>query len=88
MAGDVRSAVPYALHYWNMKEVRAVFASFFEYFRGHSWEDLTRYSSLLQLYVLVLEKVRFQYNRSFADKLLNKQWQPGQYDWAALAKQV
>ena len=87
-AGNVWSAVPYTLHYWNMKELRTVFASFFNHFKGCPWADLARYSSLLQLYVLVLEKIRFEYNRSFTEKLGNKQWQPGNYDWDALAKQV
>ena len=85
---QIKSGVPYILHYWNMKEVRVVFASFFNHFKGRSWEELTRLSGLLQMYVLVLEKIRFEYNRTFMEKLQNKQWQPGNYDWDELAKQL
>jgi hypothetical protein len=81
---EVKTALPYILHYWNFKEVRGVFASFLSHFKDSGWDALTRYSSMLQVYELILEKTRFLYNRGIKDKILNKQWQPEKRDWKAL----
>ena len=86
--GSVRSALPFALHYWNMKELRQIIASFLQYFAGKPWADLVRYSSLIQPYVLVTEKNMYLQNRSLTEKLLNKKWQPTMPDWGLLARQI
>ncbi len=80
-AGEVKAALPYIIHYWNFKEVRGVFASFLQHFEDADWPALVRHSSMLQMYDLLLEKTRFLYNRSIADKLLGKKWQPEVRDW-------
>jgi hypothetical protein len=84
--GQVKTTAPYILHYWNFKEVRGIFAAFLQHFKGRNWDELTRYSGMLQMYDLILEKTRFLYNRSITDKLLKKQWQPEKRDWDALVK--
>ena len=84
---EVKAALPFIIHYWNFKEVRGVFASFLEHFKGSQWNELVYQSSKLQMYDLLLEKTRFLYNRSLADKLRGKQWQPGRRDWDAFAKE-
>lgn len=86
--GNIKSALPYALHYWNMKEMRPVIASFLKYFDGKPWNELVRYSALIQPYIMVTEKNMFLQNRSLTDKLLNKKWQPTIPDWQALEQQV
>lgn len=86
--GNIKSALPYALHYWNLKEVRPVIASFLKHFEGRPWADLVRYSALIQMYVLVAEKSIFLQNRSLTDKLLNKKWHPARPDWQAIEQQA
>lgn len=87
-AGTIKAAAPYMLHYWNLKEARTVLASFFEFFKSRSWQDLILYSSLVQMPVLMQEKVNFLANRDIADKLLKKTWQPPDYDWRDVMTQV
>ncbi len=86
--GNVKAAMPYMLHYWNMKEMRPVISSFLEHFKGRSWNELTRYSRLIQPYLLVTEKNMFIQNRSLSEKVLNKKWQPAPYNWLQLEKQM
>ncbi len=85
---EVKAALPFVLHYWNMKEARVIFKSFFTHFAGAAWADLALYSSMIQLYELVLQKIRFGYNRTLIQKIANKKWQPADYNWAELTKQL
>jgi hypothetical protein len=87
-AGAIKTAAPYLLHYWNMKEARLTLASFFAFFKTKAWDELTHYSSLIQMHVLLQEKLNFYQNRSIADKLLHKQWQPVEYDWKEMMTQL
>ncbi len=87
-AGTIKAAAPYVLHYWNLKEARAVLASFIAHFKNHDWNELSEYSSLLQMPVLMQEKVNFLANRDITDKLLKKQWQPADYNWRELLTQL
>jgi hypothetical protein len=87
-AGEIKAASPYILHYWNLKEARVVLASFFKEFKNKRWEELVKYSQLLQMPVLMQEKVNFLQNRSITGKLLKKQWAPVKQDWEKLIKQV
>lgn len=86
--GQVKSAAPYMLHYWNLKEARAVLADFFAYFSGMPWPKLAGYAVLLQMHVLMQEKVNYLANRSIADKLQGKQWTPPTIDWKRLATEI
>lgn len=86
--GQIKSAAPYILHYWNLKEARIALASFFNHFRNSSWGELASYSTLLQMHVLMQEKVNFLSNRDIADKLLKKQWAPAEYNWAEMITQL
>jgi len=86
--GDVKAAAPYIMHYWNLKEARIVLASFFAWFKDRSWDELVRYGALIQMHVLMQEKVNFLHNRGISGKLLKKQWQPPNYDWKQVEKQV
>ena len=87
-AGDIKTAAPYLLHYWNLKEARLVLASFFYHFKDCSWQDLIKYSALVQMHVLIQEKVNFFSNRSIAGKLQKKLWAPHPYNWNESMKQV
>jgi hypothetical protein len=87
-AGEVKSAAPYIIHYWNLKEARQVLASFFAFFNNKSWGQLVRYSALVQMPVLMQQKVNFFQNRNIPDKLLKKSWQPPEYDWKEMEKQI
>ena len=86
--GNIKAASPYIMHYWNLKEAREALAGFFGYFRNESWSRLTEYSALLQMHVLMQEKVNFLHNRSVAGKLQGKKWHPQVYDWSVLSKQI
>lgn len=87
-AGDIKTAAPYILHYWNLKEARTALASFFNYFSGNSWNELCRYSQLMQMPVLMQEKVNFFQNRDITDKLLKKLWQPADIDWKEMLTEI
>lgn len=86
--GNIRSALPYMLHYWNLKEMRQIIASFLQHFNGRPWVELVKYSALIQPYVLVTDKNIFLQHRSLTERLTNKKWQPPVYDWAVLEGQV
>jgi len=87
-AATIKAATPYLLHYWNLKEARIVLADFFSHFKNSSWAELVAYSRLLQMHVLMQEKVNFLHNRSVMDKLMKKKWQPQKYNWSLLMQQL
>ncbi len=87
-SGTVHTALPFVLHYWDMKEVRAVFKSFLTHFNNSNWEELTRLSGMVQLYELASNRNKFLHSRSISEKLSKKQWSPPLYDWAGLLKQL
>ena len=80
-AGAIHAAAPYMLHYWNLKEVRLVLGAFFRKFKSKHWQELTQLIELLQLPVLMQDKVNFYQNRSILDKLLKKEWEPSDQHW-------
>ncbi len=84
----IKSAAPFILHYWNLKEVRQTLASFFQYFKGSSWEDLVKYGQLIQMHVLMQEKVNHPHTLTFSDRIRKKKWQPSKYDWKELVSQI
>ena len=86
--GDVKTAAPWLLHYWNLKEARMVLGSFFAFFDGRSAAELVNYSMLVQMHVLMQDKMNFAQNRSVAGKLMKKEWQPAKHDWPVLMKQL
>ena len=87
-AGNVKAAAPYITHYWNLKEVRPLLASFFEHFKNRSWTELVCYSQLIQMPVLMQEKGNFYSNRSIKKALQKVHWLPVQPDWNELSKQL
>lgn len=87
-AGEVKAAAPYITHYWNLKEVRGALASFFEHFKGVSWDKLQQYSQMIQMHVLMQEKVNFYRNRSLAQSLQKKHWLPAKTNWDEQLKQL
>lgn len=84
----VRAAAPYILHYWNVKEMRAILASFFEHFANKKWDELVMYSTLIQVHVIMQEKISFLHNRSLMGKLKKASWIPTLPNWELLAKQL
>ena len=85
---NVKAAAPYIFHYWKLKEAREMLASFFDYFKGKTWEELTRYSSFIQMPALMQEKVNYLHGRSISAHLRNKQWHPAKQNWAEMIKQL
>jgi hypothetical protein len=75
-AGQIHSAAPWLIHYWNLKEARLLFAAFFEKYKGAGWGELAERSSEIQVPVLMQEKINFFENRSVIDKLRKKKWTP------------
>ncbi len=84
----VKAAAPYIFHYWNLKEARTVLVSFFTHFKGCTWDELTRYSSLVQIHALMQDKVNFYRNRGVLGTLQGKKWLPEKQDWEELVKQL
>lgn len=84
-SNSIKSTAPFLLHYWNLKEVRTLIHSFFSYFNNSTWDTLIRYSALIQMHVLMQEKMNFYYNRSIAGKIKKQLWQPPVINWAELS---
>lgn len=84
----VKTASPFILHYWNLKEVRQVLTSFFEHFKNHNWEALSRYSTLIQMPVLMQEKANHPHTLTLVDKMKRKKWQPPSYKWEEMVTQI
>lgn len=82
--GNVRSAAPYILHYWNLKELRVVLTSFFRYFSLADWKDLVHHSRTIQVPVLMQEKISFLENRNILQKLQKIKWEPTIPDWPVI----
>jgi len=87
-SAKVRAASPYILHYWNVKEMRIILASFFEYFSNKKWDELVLYSTLIQVHVIMQEKISFLHNRSLMGKLKKESWEPAIPNWELLVKQL
>jgi len=87
-AGKVKTAAPYLIHYWNLKDVRPLLAEFFKRFKAKPWKELVLLSALIQMPVLMQEKAGFYQNRSIADKLLKKKWAPKMPDWDEGIEQI
>ncbi len=86
--GVVKCASPYILHYWNLKEARPLLASFFHHFNAKSWQDLVAYSSLIQIPVLMQDKINYLLNKSLLSKLGKTKWTPAPVDWNDLIRQL
>ncbi|MBA3827906.1 MAG: hypothetical protein H0X33_03125 [Taibaiella sp.] len=88
VAANIHAASPWLLHYWNVKEFRSVLASFFSYFKTDSWDELTLHSRMVQLHVIMQEKVSFLSNRTVLDKLKKDTWEPVIPEWPLLLQQL
>lgn len=86
--GQIKAAAPYILHYWNLKEARPLLASFINQFKNRSWEDLVHHSEMIQMHVLMQEKVNFLSNMDITDKLLKKHWAPAECNWNDMLTQL
>jgi hypothetical protein len=84
----IKTAAPYIFHYWNLKEAGQILSSFFNHFKGWSWQELTRYSLLVQMNNLMQEKVAFLANRGVGGALSRKKWVPSHPDWNEMVKQL
>jgi hypothetical protein len=87
-AAPLKTAHTAISHYWNLKEIRFILASYFNYFQGRSWDDLVLYSRLIQLPEPMQQKVNFLQNRSTLNKFLKQQWQPEEPRWDLLMQQL
>jgi hypothetical protein len=86
--GNVKAASPYIFHYWKLKEARLLLASFFDHFKGKSFEELAHYSVLIQMPALMQEKVDFYHNWNIPSAIMNKEWIPAKQDWEEMIKQI
>ncbi len=85
---EIKTAAPHIFHYWNLKEAGQVLASFFNHFKNNNWQDLVRYSALIQMANLMQEKVVFLSNRGIKGILAGTKWEPVIPDWDELVKQL
>jgi hypothetical protein len=76
------------LHYWNLKELRQYLASFFNYCAKRSWEEKMYLADMIQVQILIQEKLSFYRNRSVLDKVRGKHYEPIIPDWHVLEKQL
>lgn len=84
----LKAATTNIIHYWNLKEIRPVLASFFEYFKDESWGELVHLSSLIQLPDFMQQKANFYETRSMGAKFLKKKWMPEISNWDLLRQQL
>jgi len=87
-AGTIHAASPYILHYWGIKEVRAVLTSFFKYMQGQPWPKLLHASQAIQMHVHMQDKISFLHNRTVTGKLKKLQWHPRIPHWPLLLEQL
>ena len=85
---NIKTAAPTMTHYWNLKELRVILASFFTVFQEMPWTELQKLSQLFLVDVLLQEKSNFYLNRSIADKIMGKKWQPAIPDWEHEVSQI
>jgi hypothetical protein len=86
-AGTIAPAYPFAIHYWCLPEANIILDSFFAFFKDQPWQMQVFYALHIQWFHLLQEKMRFSYNRTPKDYLLNQQWQPHTiYNWVAITK--
>ena len=58
------------------------------YFKNSEWNELVKYSTLIDVNVLMQEKMNFYSNRSIIAKIQKKHWLPILPDWENLLKQL
>ncbi len=85
---NIHTAAPVITHYWNLKEIRPLLASFFQTFPKSSWTELQSLIQLVQVDVLTQEKSNFYVNRNIQDKIRGLKWSPAIPDWDILRKQL
>jgi hypothetical protein len=86
--GSIFPADTVIFHYWNLKELRAVLQSFFEHFSDSSWDELVKYSKMINPMALVQQKQSFQQKRSLIDKLVKRKWAPPLLAWDLLVQKL
>jgi hypothetical protein len=86
--GPIKTGVHYTMHYWHLKEARLILEDFFTHFKDSSWDELVHLSIMVQMYVVMMEKVHYLYYRSIKEWITNKQWTPPKANWEALMKQI
>ncbi len=87
-SGAIHAAAPYTLHYWNLREARQIFQSFFTHLKGSSWQQLTQLSGMIQLFETMMEKVRFENSQNFLGKIIQVKWRPPATNWDELKRQL
>lgn len=84
----LKTAHTHIYHYWNLKEIRSILASFFQYFKHYDWQDMAKVSALIQLAEPMQQKVNFLQNRTSFEKARKLAWQPEDPKWELLLKQI
>jgi hypothetical protein len=84
----LKSTVREVFHYWHFKEMRAYLASFFAYFKNAGWNELEKYTELLQWHAPMQDKCSFYQNRNGLEKMRRIYWQPRLPDWSQLLQQM
>ncbi len=72
----IHSALPWVQHYWNLTEVWQLVKYITETYKDANWEQWVELAANIQPYALLLDKVRYGYNRTPAQLLQAKPWQP------------
>lgn len=85
---DVKTTGAYILHYWNFKSLRLLLASFLAHFNTATWDELIRYSQLVQIPAEMQIRTNYLEYRSHKDHLVNKKWAPQIPNWDNLLKQL
>lgn len=86
--GFIHSAAKAVFHYWHFKELRPYLTSFFNHFKNASWDDLVKYTELIQWHAPMQDKCSFYQNRNCINKLRRVHWIPTMPDWDLLLKQM
>jgi hypothetical protein len=87
-SAEIKTAHTQIYHYWNLKEIRTILASFFKYFEKNTWDELSDLSRLIQLPDPMQQKVNFLQNRTPLEKFMKKQWKPVEPRWDLLLQQL
>lgn len=84
----IKSGLPYFLHYWNLREISSMIAAMWTQIKSATWAEKVEISAQLQPYALMLDRQRFEYNRTLSDYMQKKKWADTEVDWDKIRRQI
>lgn len=84
----IKSGLPYFLHYWNLREISRMIAAMWTQIKSATWAEKVEIGAQLQPYALMLDRQRFDYNRTLSDYMQKKKWADTEVEWDKIRRQI